>query len=234
MKLIKTYKFENYPIEIVTSNKIRVKPYVIGVDKIPSKILDNIGIYYEIGEKQSTENGKKVTKQVIINIVTGEIIPKNTRSVGKERKHKISGQQLHELTLPPYMRSVIVETLKKYFLKIIKKQGVINYSNLNNLYFELVFNTDEGYLSTYNSVTENVIEDANLGDLDNHELFYKKVLFDCLQKDLYRKNTNQTINTLGFLPIDNVRYINHYTIQFIHTKNSRNLTLNIYDKINIK
>jgi len=230
MKILKTYKFENYPIEIITSNKIRVKPYIMGEGRIPSKILDNIGIYYDIEEKEFTVSGKKVKKDVIVNITSGEIIPKNSRTVGKERKYKISGQQLHELTLAPYMRSVIIETLKKYFLKNIKQQGVVECTNLDNLYFELIFNTDEGYLSTYNSVTDNIIEDINLGDLDNHELFYKKVLFDCLQKNLYRKNTNETINTLGFLPDDNVRYINHYTIQFIHSKNKRDLTLNIYDK----
>lgn len=231
MDLIKKYIFESYPLEVILSNKIKAKPYDMDKDKIPKHIVNNIGIMYDVATIHSVVAGKKIPKQIVVNIMTGEMIPRNAK-VGMKRTHKISGQQLHELTLPPYIRSKIVETLKEYFVTNMINQGKVECSNLNNLYIELLFETDEGYLSTYGKPTENYIEDESLGDLDNHELFYKKVLFDCLQSNLYRKFTTESDNPIGFLPYDNVRYINDWRIIYKNKKNCNNLTMSIYDKIN--
>lgn len=226
MKLIKQYEFKDYPMEVQISLTRRGK-YYFNDEKLPKKYIKYIGNTLDLEYKILTINKTKVRKEILVDMFTREPIYKNERYRHTGRSIAIRGQALHELTLLPHHRSIIVEHLKNYFISNMIKQGVV-LEKINELYLELIFNTDIRYLSAKWNLD---LPDESVGDLDNHELFYKKVLFDCIQKKVYRKEDAAIINNpIGIIPCDNARYLNDYRVIYNHTENEKNLIFNIYDK----
>lgn len=230
MKLIKEYIFEDYPMTVNLSQSQRAR-YYYNDKKIPYRLVNKLNLDYDWELKVFTQQGKKVKKEILVDMVTRKPILKNEKTVNTPKTKRIRGQELHDLTLLPGHRSLIVDTLKTYFVNNMVEQGVVQ-EVIQKLYLELEFTTDERYVAS--SFTDN-LQDANIGDLDNHELFYKKTLFDCLQHQQMRKSDIQgkpemVINPCGFIPYDNVRYLNDYRVIFINTPNTRTLKFRIYDK----
>lgn len=226
MKLVKEYIFKDYPMSVNLTNGQRPK-YYYNDKRLPLRIAKKINNEYDFEYKVFTKDKKKVRKEIVVDMVTRQPLYANKESIDKPRTKNIRGQELHSLTLLPQYRSIIIETLKEYFIHNMIQQGVIA-EKINSLYIELEFCTDERYLGTH--FIDN-LQDINLGDLDNHELFYKKALFDCLQYEQRRKDQDGMIqNMCGFIPYDNVRYLNDYRIIFTNTRDTKNLKFRIYDR----
>lgn len=229
MKLIKEYIFKDYPREVKLTNGQRPK-YFLNDKKLPIRIAKKIGTLYDFEYKDFIVKGKKTKKQIIVDMHTRQPLYSNESKITEARTKNIRGQELHSLTLMPAHRSIIIETLKEYFIHNMVNQGII-VEKINNLYIELEFCTDERYLGT---VFTDGLKDISVGDLDSHELFYKKSLFDCIQFEQKRKDQLGMIpNPCGFIPYDNVRYLNDYRIIFTNTRDTKNIKFRIYDKSRI-
>lgn len=184
--------FDLYPLEIETS-KGRKSVYweYDNSDKLPLKYVKEIGVTYEWIDN------------ILYHVETQEPVIKNINVINKPRTKQINGQLLHELKLKDYERSMILKILKNYYFSILKKYKKIEVET--PIMIHLIFH----------------INRKLIGDLDNHELFYKKTLFDCfVDTKIIRSVKNKKVifekipNKYGFLKDDNVDNITDYKISW--------------------
>lgn len=161
--IIARIEIPNYTEHIQLSKSRRAVYYKKG-DKIPKKYLKN-PIY------------KFNSLNILINSKTNEKVIKNSRTVGKERLKKISGQELWS-GMYPVIRSNIARHLKEYFREHFKK------NNLQPL-------TEDQYPIGVKIDFHKSIGEGNW-DLDNHAIFYRKTIMDSLK---------------GIITDDSVRYV---------------------------
>lgn len=225
MELLKEYKFKNFPLYVEMSKGGR-PVYYTDEKKLPKKIIKGLGTFYEFKEKAVIRNKKKTTIKIVVDRLTKEPVIK---SISKPNVMKIGGQKLHELTLMPYQRSIMIETLKEYFVKSMIEQGIIKELNeKDTIYIHLLFIVDKKHISSTSKQGED-IEDKKVGDLDSLELFYKKTLFDCFQTKLARRGDILPVyNKAGFIERDNAMILNDYRVSYKHQKDRRDLLVRIF------
>jgi hypothetical protein len=152
----------NYPTEYIISNKIRAKYYTRDLqDKIPLKYLNDDCIdfvYFDV-----IKQGKKVSIEYLTNMLTGERIVKN-KNAGEVRTKPINGSDLHECTMLPAIRAMIVNTIADAVNPLIEKLKVTNPTS-----FPL-----KAHFIFYSDTTQ---------DLGNHFPFYEKVIMDLFKKN---------------------------------------------------
>jgi hypothetical protein len=196
------YEFPNYPLEIVLSEKRR-KSYFKEEDKLPKVYQDQSQYIWK--ERKS---GKK-TETVLYDRLNKEFVVKNSKTVDTPRTLAINGQRLHDLTLLPAHRHKIITLLKNYFITLMVKQNKAN--SVTRQYLQALH---KSRVTPIGIVLE--FFNSDVYDLDNHELFYKKTLFDCFQN--YITTSEEKLdNPAGFIPDDNVKNINRFLVHHYET-----------------
>lgn len=116
------------------------------------KLTDDIPKKYQTDEYMFVNDGRLVNKK------SGESIIKNTKSVGKERFWKISGQDLWS-GIDPHLRSKVAKEMKKYFYEFFRgKEPIKDYP----IGIEVTF------------------YDNHIYDIDNQGYIYVKTILDSL------------------------------------------------------
>lgn len=201
-ELKQTFKFFNYPTEVIVSKARRPIYYQQkDIKTLPKMYLK------ELGNKYDWHDGKLFDKS------NDEFVIKNKRTVGKPKYKKINGQNLHDLTLRDYDRSKIIDEIKHFFYEGLKKYNIeaIKESLDSNkpIIIEMIFVTDA----------------VSIGDLDNHAIFYQKTFFDCIQLKKHVRNTKTkkielVDNKLGFIEDDGVNNIADFVVSFKQINNT--------------
>ena len=198
------YVFANYPIEIVLSEKRR-KTYYSKTDNIPKRLQNDRYVF----KVKTTSKGKP---ELLYDIIDRVFVIKNANSADKPRTYRINGQKLHDLSILPAWRSMILSLLKNYFISVMVKQNKalnITRQQLQELHAARTRPLTVGF-TFYN------VDDSQ--DLDNHSLFYQKTFLDCLSNTIIKKKEGETVyidNPAGFMDSDNIYNINGFSIQFI-------------------
>jgi hypothetical protein len=219
MKLLKSYVFNRYPLYVYYDSS--VSKYIIKGEKIAKAIYDKIGIDYVWSLYCFNIKEEDTYIEILVDKKNNKPITHIRGTTKTGRRSKISGQKLHEMNISAYERSLIMHQLKEYFLYNMKKQGTLFFDETAKYFFDICFVLDRKYISS----------GVEYGDLDNHELFYKKALFDCLASTIYNKQQKKFIvNEVGFLPNDSIIYINDYRIRYLHSSGANSIILNIYNK----
>lgn len=217
MKIIKCFKINNYPYNVVVSNKVR-PIYYKETDKIPIYIQHRIikGLY---------SWKKKGSQRLLYDNLSNKFLIKNEESANKPKLKKINGQQLHTLQLKDYERSNIINTIKDYVIPILQKQSKGEQVLYYPISIQFVYITPRDILD----------------DLDNHKLFYEKVILDCLQP--YRVNVSkettdrvytQAVNYIDNDSVDCVISLNHKWFESDNDSNDMYLIIEEYEKFEIE
>lgn len=179
--------------------------------------------YYKITDKlpkkyQKNLKNYKIIDGYYVDKNTGERIIKNANSCDKPRMYKISGQDLWS-TINPHIRSKISRELKQYFYNQLEPILAPIDDSLYPVGVRLIFyNTIEGE------------------DLDNHALWYRKVINDVLcghveyEKDENGKYVPVENKYKKMLIDDSKQYIQQIPVEFvpIEKDEERQLTVQIF------
>lgn len=199
--VLKTFCFENYPVSIVVANARRATYHEQG-KPIPKKYSGKLQTHY-------VYKRRTVNSVALFEIATNTFVVKNSKTAGTPRTKVIRGQSLHELTLTTYDRSKILTTLKRYFVEKMLSQGG--------------FKGEEFDSFPYTFIIRYVLPRNQIEDLDNHNLFYHKVLQDCCVTTKIIKTTDKATknviytkepNVAGFIKDDNVDFLNRTIIEY--------------------
>jgi hypothetical protein len=136
-------------------------------------------IFYKKGDnipkKYSKENFIFNDKGVLINLSSNEKVLKNTKSAGKPRYRKISGQDIWS-GINHNLRSKIAKELKNYFKEFIIKSGITTIDESKYPLGVAIF-------------FHKPIGQGNW-DIDNHSLIYRKCILDSLvEKQIIRDDS---------------------------------------------
>ncbi len=159
MEIIKDYlisriEIPNY-LEHIQLSKSRRPIYYKKGDKIPKKYLDKTKYNFN-------------SKNILTNVIDDEKILKNSRSVGKPRLKKISGQDIWS-GINHNLRSKIAKELKYYLRKQFKD---LNLKGVKKNDYPIGIGLE----------FHKPIGEANW-DIDNHSLIFRKCILDALKGD---------------------------------------------------
>lgn len=178
-----------YVREFEISKSVRPKYYELNSKKIPKKYCS--GGY----EFANITIGKK-TKRVLINLLTGEPVIANPRSVGKARVRQISGNDLFNEFTPTYVIAKQLNVIKNQMSMYI--QGL---PPITKLPIRIIMEIHDTFEDETNSKW----------DVSNRALMYIKAFEDVIcgfKKMVKRVNGKEVVNTINpLIPDDNRLYI---------------------------
>jgi hypothetical protein len=142
---------------------------------------------------------------------------------------------LYSLTLTTYEKVAIFSTLEKYFTNELLKA---NHSKVLFLKGKEKHAQENGKQLVYKITTLFATGGGNIGDLDNYELFFRKVFIDTICKEGIERTTKdgkiefkKKENVCGFLKDDNVKIVNN--LESKHTF-AKDVSKSILDAFNLK
>ena len=206
MELLIRFKIPDYPRKYKAGKSERPRYYEQDKD-LPKNIvkgLANNSLYFI----------KHKDKMVVADTLYNIPLIKNLKTVGKAVYKTINGNDLHSLTMPDYVRSNIINTIKDYVIPIINEQRTGIMIGYNNYPIAVKF----VYVLPRNEIC----------DLDNHKLFYEKCILDLLQP--IRKNIEKDeignikavqTDACNIIQNDNVDYINQLDSLYLKSKDNK-------------
>lgn len=221
--LIATVEIPKYERLIKLSNSVRAKYIIKGETPLLLKYCDPVEYKksgkkklkkeYSWGQFKVTKKGKPVTQEMLVGPDGARIIS-NENVAGKPKFETISANKLHRLTMPDYVRSNIINTLKKQFVPYVEKlDPITTFPIIIELEIQDTF--EDELMIGHKKASKQP------WDVGNRAMFYNKVFEDVLTGCIdnvptgaYRerkgKRVEETIRrptTKVIIPDDHRRYV---------------------------
>jgi len=183
-------EIDNFSEYIEISKKRLAKPYVKGKCRIPKKYQNDNYVFNKKG--------------ILVIKETGQVVVKNTRTVGKPRYKKVNGQDIYNGSVTRQSRSGLVKKIHEYFIPLLKDIPKFEDIDQFPLTLELIF----------------YVHDKGKFNVDNDN------------KWIWRKCIQDTITELKLWPDDNVNVVsrNEEETILIPDTEDQKLIINIYGK----